>query len=77
MIKFFLLRDVPFGQDGDFSRAGLVSRFNSDLANDIGNLLNRTLSMLARYCDSVIPDPSEHSSEDMKLRVRIGLRACN
>jgi methionyl-tRNA synthetase len=54
--RYFLLREVPFGQDGDFSIEALTRRTNSDLANGIGNLLSRTLTMIDRYCDSTIPD---------------------
>ena len=55
--RYFLLREAPFGQDGDFSRVALLSRLNSDLANDLGNLLNRTLTMLERYAESRVPEP--------------------
>jgi methionyl-tRNA synthetase len=54
--RYFLLREVPFGQDGDFSVQALAGRANSDLANGIGNLLSRTLTMIDRYCDSTIPE---------------------
>ena len=53
--RYFLLREVPFGQDGDFSEQALTRRTNSDLANGIGNLLSRTLTMIDRFCDGVIP----------------------
>ena len=56
-VRYFLCREVTFGLDGDFSMASFRNRFNSDLANDLGNLLNRTLSMLARNFDGKIPDP--------------------
>lgn len=56
-VRYFLAREVPFGQDGDFSFASFRNRFNSDLANDLGNLLNRTLSMLSKYFDGIVPDP--------------------
>ena len=58
-IRYFLCREVPFGLDGDFSMAALKGRFDSDLANDLGNLLNRTLSMIGRYFEGVIPDPKD------------------
>ena len=53
-IRYYLLREVPFGNDGQFSEELLVSRYNADLANTVGNLVNRTLSMLSKYFDGVI-----------------------
>ncbi len=55
--RYFLLREVPFGQDGDFSRSAFIGRYNSDLANDLGNLVSRTLTMIERYSQSTIPSP--------------------
>ena len=60
-VRYFLAREVPFGQDGDFSMKSFRNRFNSDLANDLGNLLNRTLSMLNKYFDGAISDPKGYS----------------
>jgi len=53
--KYFLLRDVPFGLDGNFSQESIVQRFNGDLANDLGNLVHRTATMLEKYCSGRIP----------------------
>ena len=53
--RYFLLREVPFGNDGDFSELALIGRINSDLANDLGNLLNRTLQMIKSYRGGVVP----------------------
>ncbi len=55
-LRYFLLREVPFGGDGDFSKDALIHRINSDLANDLGNLANRTLAMTGRWCDGVVPE---------------------
>ncbi len=68
--RYFLLREVPFGSDGDFSRKALVHRINSDLANDFGNLLNRTLGMLGKYFAGTVPSPSPAGEEDLALIAR-------
>jgi len=54
--RYFLLREVPFGQDGDFSQDAMIARINSDLANGLGNLLSRTLTMIDRFSEGKIPD---------------------
>lgn len=56
-LRYFMLREVPFGLDGTFSFRALVGRFNADLANDLGNLLNRSLPLVERYLDGVVPTP--------------------
>ena len=61
--RYFLLREVPFGNDGDFSELALVGRINSDLANDLGNLLNRTLQMIKSYRGGVVPECVDADSE--------------
>ncbi len=66
-IRYFLLREVPFGLDGDFSHKALIGRINSDLANNLGNLLNRTLNMMKRYHDKIVPEPSD-PQEDGELK---------
>jgi len=67
-VRYFLMREVPFGIDGDFSHAAMVNRINSDLANDLGNLFSRTLSMVVRYFDGIIPAPSQLKEIDAGLR---------
>lgn len=57
-LRYFLLREIVFGQDGSFSFDALVQRYNSDLANDLGNLASRTLTMISRYFNSSVPYPS-------------------
>jgi len=66
-VRYFLLREVPFGSDGDFSHRAMVGRMNSDLANDFGNLAQRSLSMIAKNCGSVLPAPGAFSSADQAL----------
>ncbi|GAB4168085.1 MAG: methionine--tRNA ligase [Geothermobacteraceae bacterium] len=69
-IRYFLLREVPFGLDGDFSHAALVHRINSDLANDLGNLLSRTTSMLHKYFGGILPEAAEEADLDTALKSR-------
>lgn len=66
-VRYFLLREVPFGNDGDFSHASVVGRMNSDLANDLGNLAQRSLSMIGRYFEGSVPEPGAYSGEDTAL----------
>ncbi len=67
-IRYFLLREIPFGEDGDFSRSGLIHRFNADLANDFGNLLNRTLPQLERHFGGQVPARGPEAGTDGALR---------
>jgi len=67
VIRYFLLREVPFGLDGDFSHKALIGRINSDLANNLGNLLNRTLNMLKKYFKGELPKPDVKGDEDAHL----------
>jgi len=62
-LRYFLLREVTFGLDGSFSWRALLSRFNADLANDLGNLLNRTLPLVERYLNGVVPEPGPGAGE--------------
>ena len=66
-VRYFLMREVSFGNDGDFSRKSVVSRINSDLANDLGNLAQRTLSMVGRYCDGVLAAPGDFTDADTAM----------
>ncbi|MBI3603427.1 MAG: methionine--tRNA ligase [Nitrospirae bacterium] len=74
-LRYFLLREVPFGQDGDFSVQALSRRTNSDLANGIGNLLSRTLTMIDRNCDGTIPDVPQGYLERESEKYRLLLHA--
>jgi methionyl-tRNA synthetase len=85
-VRFFLLREVPFGNDGDFSEKTLIGRMNVELANDLGNLAQRTLSQIAKNCGGRLPPAGEHTDDDLallaaaqalpaKLREQIGRQA--
>jgi methionyl-tRNA synthetase len=65
--RYFLLRELPFGSDGDFSHRAVVGRINSDLANGIGNLAQRVLVLIQRNCDSSVPTPGAWSAADEAL----------
>lgn len=66
-LRYYLLREVPFGNDGSISRESLIRRSNSDLANDFGNLGQRILSMIAKNCDGRVPAPGAFSEADRGL----------
>ncbi len=70
VVRYFLLREVPFGLDGDFSHTSLVNRINSDLANDIGNLLSRSTAMLVKYFNGALPSPGPLSGLDQALKTK-------
>lgn len=65
--RYFLLREMPFGNDGDFSLEAMATRINAELANALGNLAQRSLSMIQRYCAGVLPAPNAFTAADEKL----------
>jgi methionyl-tRNA synthetase len=67
-IRYFLLREMPYGADGYYSEDALILRTNTDLANDYGNLLSRTTSMLNKFCQGQIPAPGEEEPLDQELK---------
>lgn len=66
-LRYFLLREVPFGQDGSYSHEAIVTRINADLANDLGNLAQRSLSMIAKNCEGKVPSSGEYNSDDKAM----------
>lgn len=66
-VRYFLLREVPFGQDGNYSEEAIVTRINTDLANELGNLAQRSLSMVAKNLGGVVPEPGELTDADADL----------
>src|SRR5688572_14912957 len=66
-LRYFLLREVAFGQDGNYSEEAIINRINADLANDLGNLAQRSLSMIAKNCDGRVPSPGELTEADRAI----------
>jgi methionyl-tRNA synthetase len=66
-VRYFLLREVPFGQDGSYSEEAIINRINTDLANELGNLAQRSLSMVAKNLGGVVPEPGELTDADTEL----------
>ena len=66
-VRYFFLRDVPFGQDGNYSVEGIVNRINADLANDLGNLAQRSLTMINRNLEGMVPEPGAFKVEDRAM----------
>ena len=65
--RYFFLREVPFGQDGNYSHEAIVNRINADLANDLGNLAQRSLSMIAKNCGGVVPKHGAFTEADNEI----------
>ncbi|BBN46891.1 methionine--tRNA ligase [Mycobacterium avium] len=66
-LRYFLLREVPFGQDGSYTEDAIITRINTDLANELGNLAQRSLSMIAKNLHSVVPEPGDFTGDDREL----------
>ena len=66
-VRYFCLREVPFGQDGSYSEEAIINRINADLANDLGNLAQRSLSMVAKNCGGAVPEPGAFTDADKAI----------
>ncbi len=66
-VRYFLLREIPFGSDGNYSTEALINRTNADLVNDLGNLVSRTTAMITQYFDGKIPAPNEYTDLDKEV----------
>lgn len=66
-VRYFLMREVPFGNDGDFSHSAMVARMNGELANDLGNLAQRVLSMVGKNCDGAVPQHGDFNEDDQVM----------
>jgi methionyl-tRNA synthetase len=73
--RYFILRDVPFGLDGNFSEEAIIKRFNGDLANDLGNLVYRTLTMIEKYYRGAVPDRSKLKLNDKGLSIEKSIKS--
>lgn len=66
-VRYFFLREVSFGQDGNYSEESIIGRINADLANELGNLAQRSLSMVNKNLDGIVPEPGDFTADDLEL----------
>ncbi|UYW25450.1 methionine--tRNA ligase [Methylorubrum extorquens] len=71
-VRYFLLREAPFGSDGNYDHEAIINRINADLANDLGNLAQRSLSMIAKNCEGTVPEPGAFTEADERLLAAAG-----
>jgi methionyl-tRNA synthetase len=75
--RYFLLREMSFGNDASFSEEALIERVNADLANNLGNLVSRTLNLIEKLCGGVIPQPAEDGASEQGLAREAALAEAN
>ncbi len=73
-LRYFVMREMPLGQDANFSDEGVLNRYNADLANDLGNLVSRAMTMIHRYCDGVVPDARPGDTEKPEVALQNAIK---